>query len=138
MTSATYETALLCLKSWQAAKSDNVDEILAIACVVRNRVIKTGRTYTQVLEELETNRGWPAINHPALISPVNGILSQIDGIYRNETPDLTSNHLHKNGALYFGRVQDHQGSGDDFEKNVLQNQEEHALIGKWGDQYFYE
>jgi|SRR5579859_595062 len=138
MTPAMYETALLALRSWQAAKSDNIDEIMAIACVFRNRVMKYGKTYTQILEEAEVNREWPDIRHPALINPVNGILSQIDGVYRNETPDLTSNHLHKNGAMYFGRVVEHQGTGDEFEQNVLQNQEEHQLIGTFGVQQFFE
>jgi hypothetical protein len=138
MTPSTYETALLALASWQAAKSDNIDEILAIACVFRNRVLKYGKSYSQILEEAEVNQGWPDIRHPVLINPVSGLLAQIDGIYRNETADLTSNHLHKNGALYFGRVVDHQGTGDDFELSVLQNQEEHPLIGTWGQQQFYE
>lgn len=133
-----YETALLALRSWQAAKSDNIDEIMAIACTFRNRVMRYGKTYTQILENAEVNREWPDIRHPVLINPNNGILSQIDGIYRNDTPDLTSNHLHKNGAMYFGRVVDHQGSGDEFETKVLMNQEEHGLIGTFGVQQFYE
>lgn len=135
---AQYEQALLVLKSWQAAKSDSVDELLAIACVFRNRVLRYGRTYTQILEASEINRGWPDVRHPALIDPANGLLSQVEAIYRNELPDMTSNHLHKDGAMYFGRVQDHQGTGDSFDLNVLQKQDEHPLIGAWGVQNFYE
>lgn len=138
MTPNLYETALLALRSWQAAKSDDVTEILAIACVFRNRVMRYGKTYTQVLEEAEVNRGWPDIMNPALINPQNGILAQIEDIYKNVTPDLTSNHLMKNGALYFGRVVDHQGTGDDFETKVLNHQGEHRLIGTFGVQQFFE
>lgn len=138
MTPNLYETALLALRSWQAAKSDDVTEILAIACVFRNRVMRYGKTYTQVLEEAEVNRGWPDIRNPALINPQNGILVQIEDIYKGITPDLTSNHLMKNGALYFGRVVDHQGKGDDFEKKVLNHQGEHRLIGTFGVQQFFE
>lgn len=138
MTPATYETALLALRSWQSAKSDNIDEIMAIACTFRNRVIRYGKSYTQVLEEAEINQSWPDIRHPALINPQNGILVQIEDVYKNITPDLTSNHLHKNGAIYFGRVVDHQGTGDEFETKVLQHQDEHPLIGTFGVQQFFE
>lgn len=138
MTPATFETSLLALASWRASKSDDVTEILAIACVFRNRVMRYGKTYTQVLEEAEVNRGWPDIRHPVLINPQNGILAQIEDIYKGITPDLTSNHLMKNGALYFGRVVDHQGKGDDFETKVLNHQGEHRLIGTFGVQQFFE
>lgn len=138
MTPASYEMALLALQSYRAAKSDDLLEILAIACVFRNRVHKTGRSYTQILEEAEVSRPWPAINHPLLITPYSGILSQVEGIYKGDTPDLTANHLKKNGALYFGRVQEHQGTGDFFEETVLKNQQEHGLIGQFGVQHFYE
>lgn len=138
MTPKTYEKALLALRSYQSAKSDNLDEILAIACVFRNRVLRFGKTYIQILEEAETNRGWPSPNHPVMSDPNNGVLSQIDGIYEGSTPDLTSNHLMKDGALYFGRVVDHQGTGDEFETKVLQHQDEHPLIGTFGVQQFFE
>lgn len=137
MTSKQYEKALLALRSYQAAKSDDLMEILAIACVFRNRVQRYGKTYTQILEAAEVNRGWPSITHPLLISPENGILAQVDGIYENTTPDLTSNHNFKNGAMYFGRAVDHMNTGDEFDKNVLTNQEEHGIIGTFGVQQFY-
>lgn len=138
MTPATFETSLLALASWRASKSDDVTEILAIACVFRNRVMRYGKTYTQVLEEAEVNRGWPDIRNPALINPQNGILAQIEDIYKGVTPDLTSNHLMKNGALWFCEVMQHQGTGDWMEENILKNPGEHRLIGKWGFQNFYE
>ena len=138
MTPSQYEMALLTLRSYQAAMSDNLDEILAVACVFRNRVQAFGKTYSQILEQAEENRGWPDIRHPLLINPQNGILAQISGIYKNETPDLTANHLHQSGALYFGRVMDHQNTGDWFETEILMKPEEHALIGQFGVQHFYE
>lgn len=138
MTPSQYEMSLLALRSYQAAMSDNLDEILAVACVFRNRVQAFGKTYSQILEQAEENRGWPDIRHPLLINPQNGILTQVAGIYKNDTPDLTSNHLHKDGALYFGRIMDHQGTGDWFETEILMKPEEHSLIGSWGVQAFYE
>lgn len=138
MTPASYEMALLALRSWQSAVSDDILEILAIACVFRNRVQRFGKSYSQILEDAtEIRRGWPAINHPILIAPYTGLLSQIEGIYKNDTADLTANHNFKNGALFFGRVQNHTGTGDDFEKNILKNQIEHPLIGMFGSQNFY-
>jgi hypothetical protein len=138
MTAKQYERALLALRSWQAAKSDNIDEIIAIACVFRNQVLHYGKSYTQILEKAEINQGWPDIRHPALINPNTGLLAQIDAIYDNTAPDVTSNHLHKEGALYFGRVVEHQGKGTDFEENILKHQDEHPLIGTWGSQQFFE
>ena len=138
MTPKAYEKSLFALRVYQASKSDNIDELLAIACVFRNRVFKFGKTYSQILENAEVNRGWPAMNNPVMTNPTNGLLAQIDGIYSGDTPDLTSNHLHQNGALYFGRVVDHQGTGSEFETVVLLNQVEHPLIGTFGVQQFYE
>jgi hypothetical protein len=133
-----YEKALLALRAYQAAKSDDITEVLCIACVFRNRVLKYGKTYTQVLENAEINRGWPHPMNFVMADPSHGVLAEIDGIYDNLTPDLTSNHLHKDGALHFGRVQDHQNTGDWFEENILKNPQEHALIGAFGVQNFYE
>ena len=133
-----FEKAIFALRVYQAAKSDNIDEILAIACVARNRVLRYGKTYMQVLEELEINRRYPDIGNPILIHPIRGLLVQIDDIYDNTTPDFTSNHLVRDGALFFGRPQDHQGTGDDFEEKILKNPEDHPLIGFWGLQGFYK
>jgi hypothetical protein len=133
-----YEKALLALRAYQAAKSDDVMEILCVACTFRNRVMRYGKTYSQVLEQAEVNRGWPYPTNPVMIDPANGVLAQIDDIYDGTMPDLTSNHLKKEGAMYFGRVQDHQGTGDWFEENILKHPEEHGLIGCFGVQNFYE
>jgi len=138
MTPQQYETSLLALQSYRAAKSDDILEMLAIACVFRNRVHKYGKSYTQILEAAEVSRPWPAITHPVLVTPYTGLLSQVESIYKGDMPDMTANHLKKNGALYFGRVQEHLGTGDFFEETVLKNQAEHGLVGQWGSQHFYE
>lgn len=132
-----YEMSLLALTSWRAALSDNGDELTAIACVIRNHVLRYGKTYSQVCEKFIVNRDWPDIRHPALIDPHNGLISKMEGIYKNETPDYTSNHLHKDGCLYFLRVMDHQGKGTWEEENILKNPFEHPLVGQWGVQNFY-
>ena len=138
MTSKTYETALLALRSYQAAKSDDVLEILCVASVFRNRVFRYGKTYSQVLEDAEISRGWPSIQNPILTNPNEGLLNKIEEIYGGNAPDYTSNHLHKNGALWFGDIMEHQGTKDWFEENILMKPEEHCLIGKFGSQWFYE
>jgi hypothetical protein len=132
-----YEKALLALRSWQASKSDNLDEVLAIACVARNHVLKFGKTYSSVLEDLIINRPWPDIRHPLLIEPTRGLLAAVEDIYDNNMPDLTSNHLFKDGCLYFMRVVEHQGTGDSMETSILQNPTEHPLVGTWGVQQFF-
>lgn len=137
MTPKTYEKALLALRSYQAAQSDNIDEILAVACVLRNRVLKYGKTYTQVLEAAEVSRPWPAVNNPILSDPQNGILALVDDVYDNIAPDYSANHLHKDGALFFGRSQDHFDKKDWFDLNILSNPNEHPLIGNFGTMGFY-
>ena len=138
MTSPTYEMSLLVLRTYQAALSDNMDELCAVACTFRNRVQRYGKTYTQILEDAIINRPWPSTQNPALIDPQTGLLSQVEDIYRNVTPDYTANHLHKNGAMYFCDIMQHQGTGDWIEENILKHPEEHCLIGKFGVQHFYE
>jgi hypothetical protein len=138
MNAAQYEQSLLALAAWRAAMSDNLDEIIAIACVIRNQVLRYGKSYSSVCENFVVNRGWPDIRHPLLLDPYKGVLSQVESIYKNEMPDMTSNHLHKEGALFFARVVDHQGKGTDFEERILKQYEAHPLIGSWGVQQFFE
>jgi hypothetical protein len=137
MTPKGFEKALLALRAYQAAMSDDPLEILCCACVFRNRVHAFGKNYIDILENAEVNRGWPYPTDPVMIHPTEGILVRIDGIYDNTSPDLTANHLRRDGALYFGRVMDHQGTGDDFETEILMKPEEHPLIGTFGAQAFY-
>ena len=138
MQSSIYETALLALASWRAAKSENVDEMLAIACVIRNQVLRSGLTYSEVISTMPLNQGYPPPNHPALIMPGTGLLAQIEDVYTNKMPDLTSNLQFKEGASYFGRVTDEQGTGSWFEVNILQQQQFHPLIGQFGTQQFFK
>ena len=138
MTSTQFDCAILCLRAWQAAKSDNIDELLAVACTLRNRVHTWSKTYLQVCEEAVVNRPYPNLRHAAMIHPTSGLLAAIEGIYKNETPDMTSNHLRPHGALYFGRAVDHHNTGDWFDVHILKDPEAHGLIGSFGVQQFYE
>src|SRR5580692_5172281 len=141
MTPSTYECALLAHTSYRAALSDDPLEIMCVACVFRNRVLRYGKTYSEILENAnicEVVRDWPDIRNPILINPTTGILAQIEGVYRNETPDLTANHLRKNGALWFMRPFDHQDKDDFLDRTILDNPNEHPLIGVFGSLSFYE
>lgn len=137
MTPKLYEASLLAHHAYRASKSDDPLEILCIACVFRNRVFRYGKTYSQVLENAEVNRGWPSIQNPALIDPTNGILNKIEDIYDGTAPDFSANHNFKDGALWFCDIMQHQGTGDWFETEILMKPEEHALIGKFGALWFY-
>lgn len=137
MTPKSYESALLALRSYQAAKSDDIMELLCVACVFRNRVFRYGKTYSQVLEQAEINRGWPSIQNPVLTNPNDGLFVKIEEIYSGNAPDYSSNHNFKDGALWFCDIMQHQGTGDWFETEILMKPEEHPLIGKFGNQWFY-
>ena len=150
MQPSTYECGIFVLSVYRAAKSDNIDELLAIASTLRNRVAKFGKTYSEICETAEINQGYPSINNPVLITPGTGLLAQIEEIYRNIAPDYTSSANNIEGALYFGRVQDEQPlpefingelvtlPGSWFYENILKKQDEHPLIGTWGSQSFYK
>ena len=150
MQPSTYECGIFVLSVYRAAKSDNIDELLAIASTLRNRVAKFGKTYSEICETSEINQGYPSINNPVLITPGTGLLAQIEEIYRNIAPDYTSSANNIEGALYFGRVQDEQPEsyedtegllrfkeGSWFYENVIQKPEKFQLLGTWGSQSFY-
>jgi hypothetical protein len=137
-TSKSYEKSMLAWATWRAAKSDNIDELLAIACTFRNRWLRYGKAPSQVLEAAEINRPWPDIKHPIFIDPQNGLLQAVEDIYDNIAPDYTSNHLQKDGALWFCQAFEHQGKRTWMDINILDNPNEHPLIGQWGTQQFYK
>ena len=110
MTPQQFEAAFLAQTAFRLALSDNVDELIAVASVIRNWVIpKPGRiaqyhSYPQAcIDFLKTYpvRDFPNMTEDCLVSP-NGLLSVIDSIWDCAYPDLTATQTTP-GAMYFGR-----------------------------------
>ena len=149
MQPSTYECGIFVLAVYRAAKSDNIDELLAVASTLRNRVAKFGKTYSEICETAEINQGYPSINNPVLITPGTGLLAEIEDIYRNIAPDYTSSANNIEGALYFGRaVEENPGTieengvivklpGSWLYENVIQKPDKFQLLGTWGSQQFW-
>jgi|SRR5579859_2735625 len=140
-----YEKALLVAAAFQLSKADDLRELCAIVCVIRNWVVPrlgeaaSYRSYTEAIAnflDAYPKRQLPSINTPSLIDPREGLLAQVDGFYNNSAADVTSSHLFPRGARYFARPQDVK-NGDWIKAQVLDRQDEHPLIGVFGSQSFF-
>src|SRR5208282_273658 len=148
MQASEYERGLLVLASWRLARSNDVNELLAVCSTIRNWVINRGlvhiglhhfRTYSEAIENFLTIyplRAMPPIDAPALIDPREGLLAVVDGVYDCSRADITASHAYPGGARYFGKASE-AGSKSWFDLEVLQNQGAHSLIGTFGSQQFY-
>ena len=150
MTQSDYEKALLVAASWRLAKNNDVNEILAIACVIRNWVVPrfqarvfpmNGQAYFKSYSEAVDNffslyplRAFPTINEAALIDPDEGILVKVDSVYDCTMVDMTSSRANPFGARYFGRANNPSAW---FRSEVLERQDIHPLIGQFGSQAFH-
>jgi hypothetical protein len=148
VTQSDYEKGLLVMASWQLASSNNVNELLAIMCTIRNWVVPKygfiGRpmvekvyypSYSEAIEEflaIYPVREMPRVNEPALVDEVEGMLLKVDGIYDCTHLDVTSSRQAPYGARYFGRP-----GNKFFESEVLQHQDVHPLIGSFGGSSFH-
>jgi hypothetical protein len=153
MQTADYEKGLLVATSWQLAINNDVNELLAIACTIRNWVVtrfgvprrpdaRFGKLYYSSYSEacesflqLYPIRSLPAINEPGLVDPDEGLLMRIDGVYDCALVDVTSSRAFPGGARYFTRA--HRHDGDWFHSEVALQPEIHPLIGTFGSQQFY-
>lgn len=145
MQPAQYEKAQLVRACWMLAQSNNTDELVAVACTLRNYIVpRFGqvaiyRTYTEVIRQFCINfptRSEPEINEPALVDPYEGLLYKIESVYDCTMPDITSSHQHPEGAKYFARVTKVE-PGSWFDLEIIHKSAFHPLLGSWGAQQFF-
>jgi hypothetical protein len=150
MQQCEYEKALIVAAAWQLGKSNDINELVAIMCVLRNWVTPRygakvepmqsksyHASYSDAVAEflnIYPVRPLPAVNEPALVDPVEGLLLKVDGLYDCSLVDLTSSRAFPVGARYFGRVAQ---ATESFNCMVLRRQDVHPLIGNFGSQSFY-
>jgi hypothetical protein len=112
VTPQAYETAFFAQSVWQLAKSNDLNELAAIACAIRNHVIprpgqiQTYKSFTQACEDFMKAygvRARPTMLEDAFISHPDGLLSIIDSVYDCSYSDLTATATTP-GARYFGQA----------------------------------
>lgn len=142
---------MVVMASWRLALNNDVNELIAIACTIRNWVVPRFGAATEpmiekayhpsyssaVAEFLQVYpaREFPQINEGALVDPVEGMLLKIDEIYDCRLIDITSSRAFPAGARYFGRA---ANPTEWFKRVVLDRQNIHKLIGTFGSQQFFE
>jgi hypothetical protein len=141
---ADYEKALLVAACFQLAQSNDVNELLAIACTLRNWVVgrygqgqQTYRTYSECINNFLAAypvRQLPDSFCPALIDPTDGLLAKIDAVFDNTLADVTSSKSHPGGARYFGSARNPDSW---FKREILERQDVHSLLGTWGAMQFF-
>jgi hypothetical protein len=157
MNTKDFEVAILALTAWRADPTGGLDGMLAVACVIRNRVNVWLLSYPRACESVAMfsattigqNEDITALPRPACLafygSPVSsgrtfdgstfstsnsGLLAKIDGVYENTTVDIT------NGALYWCRPTSvEKGSWMDTE--IIGKPEEHKLLAIIGSHQYY-
>lgn len=140
MTPLDYEMAFYAQTVWQLSRSSNLDEMLAVACVIRNHVmprigkISVYKSYYEACQDflkICPKRGLPSLSDPAFVS-MDGLLFHLGRIYRCEDPDVTATHDHPDGAKYFANEPD-----DWFRAEIIGKPDIHPLLGTWGSMQFY-
>ena len=107
MTQVDFEKGLIVSASWQLASSSDTMELLGVACVLRNRVMRNKlkrATYGEAVQYFLKNfrtRGLPLGNEPALVDPREGLLAKVDAVYDSSLPDVTSSMAYPLGASQF-------------------------------------
>jgi hypothetical protein len=151
MQACEYEKALLVAAAWQLGASNDINELIAIMCVVRNWVVPRfgaaglepirtkvhHSSYSDAIAEFLSvypTRPLPNVNEGALVDPVEGLLLKVDSVYDCSLVDLTSSRNFPFGARYFARVTQ---ASDWFKQMVLSRQGAHPLIGNFGSMSFY-
>ena len=143
VTPREYEVAFFAQTVWRLAHSSDENELMAVACAVRNLVIPRPGTvpiYASFSEACEDclriypTRPRPVLTDIAFVSP-NGLLAQINDVYDGTYPDVTATQNHLAGARYFSRVANLPD--DDWFKQAIVNNAKHPLLGSWGSMQFY-
>jgi hypothetical protein len=138
MTPQDYEKAFMVMAVWQLAKSNDLNELAAIACTLRNHVVprpgqmQTYKTYLHACEDFMKAypvRPRPTLLEDAMTSYPDGLLAIIDKIYDCSYPDLTATQTTP-GARYFCQA----SQPPEWIKPILST---HHLCGTFGSQQFW-
>lgn len=142
MSPQDYEKAVLVTTVWRLARSNDPNELMAIACTIRNHIfprpgqMQTYQSFSEACEDflkLYPVREAPAMSEPALVSYPEGLLAVVDDIYSCRTPDLTATSTTP-GARYFGRASELVNDTSHWMRTLIHS---HQLLGTFGSQQFW-
>ena len=137
MTSDNFLKAELALFAWQNAHEyGGIDNMLALACVLRNRVKQgwMGGDWSQVIAEAPGKAGDNTIKggYPDVRDVnVRLLLQRIDGIFNDSEPDR-----YTDGALYYAELD--KVTNPWFRENITQKLQNHAIVAKVGPVTFFK
>lgn len=139
MTPQQYEAAFLAQTSWRLALSNSPDEMVAIACTLRNHVyskmgqVSKYKSYPEAclafLESYPT-RPFPDMPEDSFIAP-GTVLALCEEIWDCSYPDVTATQTTL-GATMFARVTTLESK--DWRYPLVQSGQ---LLGTWGSQQFF-
>ena len=142
MTPQDYEKAMFIRAVWMLARSNDPNELAAIACTLRNHIfprpgqIQTYASFSDAAEDMlrvYPVREAPALTESALVSYPDGLLAIVDDIYSCRYPDLTATSTTP-GARYFGRASEIIQEPEHWLYDIVTR---HQLIGTFGSQQFF-
>src|SRR5271155_4412862 len=142
MTPQDYEKAVFVTAVWRLARSNDPNELAAIACTLRNHVfprpgqIQTYKSFWEAATDhlkIYPVRDAPSLEESALTSYPDGLLAIIDDIYSCRYPDLTATSSTP-GARYFGRASEIIAEPLGWMFGIVPT---HQLLGTFGSQQFW-
>lgn len=142
MTPQDYEKAVFVTAVWRLARSNDPNELAAIACTIRNHIFprpgqpQTYKSFGEASADflrLYPVREEPVLTESALTSYPDGLLSIVDDVYSCKYPDLTATTTTP-GARYFARAADLVNDRDHWLRGIIHS---HQLLGTFGTQQFY-
>jgi len=131
-----FEKGILALLCWREARGEGIDGMLAVACVVANRVRAWKKSWCEVIDAHDqfssmTVKGdsqtivYPDVRDPLFLR----LIQALDAIYEGRSKDVT------NGALYYGDLQD--VTSDWFKVHILGDPSAHPLCARIGRHSFF-
>jgi len=140
LTPQAFEAALFARAVWMLSRSNDVNELAAVACTIRNHVvIRPGQAQTYASYALACadflkaypTRPEPGFEEPSLTSYPDGLLNIIDKIYDCSYKDITATQTTP-GARYFGQVA--SLPADNWMQQIART---HQILGTFGAQQFF-
>jgi hypothetical protein len=138
LTPQQYEVSILIRSIWQLARSNDLNELAAIGCVLRNHVIprpgqiQTYKSFSEACFDFRKaypTRPEPTMMEDALVVHPDGLLFVGEQIYDCSYPDLTATATTP-GARYFGQA----SNLPEWLKPLAVS---HHLCGTFGAQQFW-
>ena len=142
MTPQDSEKAVFVTAVWRLARSNDPNELAAIACTIRNHIFprpgqpQTYKSFSEASADslrLYPVREAPTLEESALTSYPDGLLAIVDDIYSCKYPDLTATSTTP-GARYFCRASEIVADPSHWLYSIVAGRQP---LGTFGSQQFF-